>query len=150
MTFVYTLIFVITTVKFAMLLLMLIPLGGDFLFRYCNFLQNMRIKFKIYLYISYSLLVIFFIDSLNNAQNSQYPSESTRSLAMAIDPYSYCKIFYAQRNVYLTMISLILGFMLYRLPQLICPMKPTESKKEITPEFASDIKKYVKSDAKSN
>jgi len=118
MTFVYTLVFAVTCIEVLLLVLLLFPLSLTFQNRYCQLLKTVQRQLKIGLLILFSLVTILFVDSVNTAMKSNHPSQVQTTIVF--DPYAHCKIFYAQRNAYLTLINLMLGFILYRIPQLIC------------------------------
>lgn len=117
MTFAYTLVFIATAVEAVLVLLLFLPLGLGFQMKYFSLLRTVQKKFKILLYILFSLVFLLFVDSVNTSMHSDHPNKPLTNIVF--DPYSHCKIFYAQRNAYLTTIMLILGFILYRVPQMM-------------------------------
>ena len=115
-TFVYTLMFFIASFESLVLLLLLLPLGENFRKKIFSLIQYVQTKFTFWLGILFSLILILFIDAVNTANKSRHPDSSQQNIIF--DPYSHCKLFYAQRNAYLTFITLVMGFILYSIPFL--------------------------------
>lgn len=115
MTLIYTSVFGFTIAEFIFLVLLMGPFGSTYRKRFCCIIQAIQLKFQIWMYILYSMLFLLFVDSLNTAFKSSHPN-STQMNMLTFDPYSHCKVFYAQRNVYLTFLALVFGVLLYRIP----------------------------------
>jgi hypothetical protein len=116
MTLVYTLVFGITIAELVLLLLLLLPLGESFQSRFFSFLYMIQTRLRIGIYVMFSFVFILFINSVNTSMRG---NDTTTSHPTIFDPYSHCKIFYAQRNIYLTFITLMAGIILYRIPQML-------------------------------
>ncbi|XWV25837.1 B-cell receptor-associated 31-like protein [Tupanvirus soda lake] len=119
MSLVFTSIFIITIIELFILFIVLLPLGQNIQSKIFLFLDMIRVRFRIMLYIIFSIVSILFLNSVQTSLRATDPVYVTSHPSVMLDPYVHCKVFYAQRNIYLTSITLITGFVLYRLPQII-------------------------------
>lgn len=123
MTLVYTLVFSITFIELFLLMMLLLPLGEKIQSQFIYILQAIQSKFKIGLYVMYSFVTILFFNSVNTSIRGM--DDDMNHMNTMFDPYSRCKIFYAQRNVYLTSITLLMGLILFRIPQMVKALHKT-------------------------
>ena len=119
MTLVYTSIFLIMLVELVLLVLLLLPLGQLIQTRLFYFLEMIQTYCKIPLYIMFSIIFILFANSVHTSIKSLDSINNVNHHHIMFDPYSHCKNFYAQRNIYLTAITLLIGLILYRIPRMI-------------------------------
>ena len=117
MTFVYHIVFVVTVIELFLLVLLLIPFSTIIQNKLCMFMIDIRQRLKIFLIILFALIILLFIDSANTAITTNHPNKPQQNII--VDPYTHCKVFYAQRNSYLTLMAMLLGLILYRIPNII-------------------------------
>lgn len=116
MTFLYTLVFIISFIELIFVLLLILPLGSTFQNKLFIFLNWFGSTFKIGLYVIITFIFILFVNSVGTSMNRD---NETLHPNMIMDPYSHCKIFYAQRNIYLTLGNLVMIMIIYRIPQMV-------------------------------
>jgi hypothetical protein len=138
MTFVYHLVFGVVAIESCLLFLLLVPLGLVFQHKLCTSMIRAQSKFKIFLIILFALVALLFVDSTNTALTSNQPNKIQQNIIL--DPYSHCKVFYAQRNAYLTFISMLIGAILYRIPQMVLNNFSSENNSVSSPIIKDDKK----------
>lgn len=118
MSFQYTLIYCILCVElFVLFALLLVP---EFIrIKLCNLIQRTTNQMFYIFVTTFVLIGVPFIDSFKKILNDNHHHAQPQMINGIFDPYSHCKLFYAQRNLYLTGITLVLGFVLFRLPRIV-------------------------------
>ena len=77
------------------------------------------------------LVLILFVDSLNKIYSSQKHSDDGHTHDARTDTYLHAKMFYAQRNVYLTGSVIFLSLVLNRFYKMIMELLKNEEKMEV-------------------
>jgi len=116
MSVIYSTIFIIGALELLLLLAILLPLPLFIRNSLYGILNAIIKNFAYGLGIIFALITFMFIDSLGKVLHANHPVPTI--VPTSFDPYSHCKVFYAQRNMYLTFLTLIMGFVLFRLPQI--------------------------------
>ena len=117
MTFIYTAVFAVALTEAALLVLLVFPFGKTFQNKLCYLIFVFQEKFKVILCIIFGLICLMLIDSMNTATKSHHQQDL--HVGVLFDPYSHCKMFYAQRNIYLNFVTLFMGFLLHRIPRML-------------------------------
>lgn len=115
MTLIYTFVFGVTIAELFLLFLVLLPLGVSVQKRLFNFLEFIQTKLRVALYVLFFLVFMLFLNDLNTSMHAHDEPMNP----VVFNAYTHCKVFYAQRNMYMTTITLLVGFILYRIPKIV-------------------------------
>ncbi|KCV70698.1 hypothetical protein H696_03051 [Fonticula alba] len=132
----YTLVFGILVMEVVAFLLLMLPFSPAFRKKVVSLIANspFAAKLKIGVQVVFVLVTLLFLESISRMYRleneiSQQQAVYNKGTAL-IDPFMnlYTSKFYAERNVYLTGITLFLAFVLHRFQAVLLEISTSEAK----------------------
>ncbi|EGF77569.1 hypothetical protein BATDEDRAFT_13702 [Batrachochytrium dendrobatidis JAM81] len=144
MTLYYQIVFAMLVYEMALFLLLLAPFPTTWRRSMLKWVSNSKIVVKIsyVMRIMFVFVVVLFVDSLNNVMKKHEHDEHGHSHADAhTESMVRAKMFYAQRNLYLTGSVVFLSLVLNRFFAMVFELMKNEEKSE---ELVEDAKTKLK------
>lgn len=114
MTFIYPLIFLFAFFEFVFIFLFFLPFGKNYHRQIFYLIDGILKRYRGIFFIILFFVFIIFINSLLTVMKSS--DHNTVNPQMPIGSFNNCKLFYEQRNLYLTFITLLMGYIIDRIP----------------------------------
>src|SRR5277367_400540 len=137
MTIIFSSIFLVGLIEFVFVFLFFVPMHVGLRKRCFGFVKQVQERFKFYLCVIYVLIFFVLADAINTTIKGS-TIHSNPAPNTIFDPYSHCKTFYAQRNVYLTLFTLLMGYILYRAPRVYDEVESANEVKSFQTKHPSD------------